>query len=113
MRYLLYFKESIQNEIDNLSEDDKMKVWLDYMVTQTALNNHQSIHKAPNDMDFDKFKSKFNKIKSAYPNLGAVTSDSDFKIKINSFEDFCTNTNPDKADNIQYWYWRFKKRIFN
>lgn len=92
-------------KIENLSFDDKIKVWLDYIATQYALkyfspeikiNNHYS----PSGGS------------SIYPNLGIYFPPINHNKKPRKFEEFCLEEDSRVAEGLKGWYWRFKDRIF-
>jgi len=87
----------------SFTEEEKLKIWLDYMVTTVALNNVPLVLPYREDRGDD-----FNN----YPALGISTFVIKFKHKVKSFEHFCSDNNELASENLYGWYWRFKDRIF-
>lgn len=86
------------------SEDDKMKIWIDYMITQVGIK--WSLHIFDNEEQFDDSYKK-------YPTLNLATKNIWSDLKIRSFDDFCAEEDDRLPCGIKGWYWRFKDRIFN
>jgi hypothetical protein len=85
------------------TEDEKLKIWLDYMVTTVALNN------VPVEINYrEGLIGDFNH----YPMFGISTFKLQTKHKIKTFESFCNDNNELASENLYGWYWRFKDRIF-
>jgi hypothetical protein len=104
------------NEINSLSFDDKIKVWLDYVVTQSCLNNIKDVLYVG--------ENKYGLINTVdFPVLGCYWGLT-HNIKILSFEEFtdlekCSVKVDYGAVGIQTnylgiydWYPKFKTRIF-
>ena len=90
------------------SEDDKMKIWIDYMVTQMGIKH--SVHIFEN---YKKYEESFNDSYKKYPTLNLATKNLWSDLKIRSFDDFCAEENSSISCGLKGWYWRFKDRIFN
>jgi hypothetical protein len=93
------------------TEDEKWKIWLDYMVTQVGLNTIPlelpMNHKKPEDRVDGK------DIVNVYPLAGFFTFKvSGPKYPIRDFDDFCNDPDSSKANTVYGWYFRFKYRIF-
>ena len=89
----------------NFTEEEKLKIWLDYVVTTVALNN------VPIEINYREEHDANPRLK-CYPNLGVSTFIVDKKFTVKRFETFCSETNELASENIHGWYWRFKDRIF-
>ena len=66
-----------------MTEDNKMKIWIHYMVKQCYLNSWLKIEN-----------------KNNLPELG-----------IRSYDDFCADLDDRKAASLSGYYWRFKNEI--
>lgn len=89
------------------SEDDKMKIWIDYMVTQVALINDFHI--------FDNYKAyeeRFDDSFKKYPILNVATKHLWKGFKVRPFDEFCAEKDDRVSCGLKGWYWRFKDRIF-
>ena len=75
--------------IDNLTFNEKMKVWIHYMVTIVSLN--AQLYYEANKRDTDIVVS-YHKVKS--------------------FDDFCAETDTGMSEGLPGHFWRFKDRIF-
>jgi hypothetical protein len=84
-----------------MTEDDKILVWLDYVVTTAVLKHDIGIGKLNHHTDLS------NKV---YKNLGVYTYPMFPNIVTKSFEDFC-NDNREIPETLNGWYCRFKGRI--
>ena len=85
-----------------MTESDKYKVWIDYMVTTVALNH--TIHEFP-------INTKGVGEAKEYPVLGVKTVQNKRKHYIKSFEEFCIGDDERVSECLVGWYWRFKDRI--
>jgi len=90
------------------SEDDKMKIWIDYMVTQMGIK--WSLHIFDN---YKAYEERFDDSYKKYPTLNLATKNLWSDLKIRSFDDFCSEENDRIPCGLKGWYWRFKDRIFN
>ena len=90
----------------NFTEEEKLKIWLDYMVTTVALNN------VPIEINY-RVEHDSDPTLKRYPSLGISTFILDKKFTVKTFENFCSETNELASENLYGWYWRFKDRIFN
>jgi len=80
-----------------MSDDDKIKVWIDYVVTQSYLNNDRDL------LDVGENKHDFiNTIH--FPVLGAYWG-LKHDIKILNFDDFV-------EFRLEEWFSKFENRIF-
>lgn len=110
--------QEYEAEVEGLSLDDKLKVWLDYMVSYVSLNHHYEIIEVTehNSHLYDKVD---------YPVLGATivkTFSDPFEIK--PFEVFTAKESnmiivdyPEVGPQKHYmgiysWYGKHKRRIF-
>ncbi len=94
-------------KVENLTENQKLKVWIDYMVTQVCLNN--TIY------EFPITARGVSDEATMYPTLGVKTVKIDKPYRIKKFDEFCAEEN--NQDNrvsecLVGWFWRFKDRIF-
>lgn len=75
--------------VDNLTFDEKMKVWIHYMVIIVALN--AELYICVNKKDED--------IKVSYH-------------RVKSFDDFCAETDDRMSEGLPGHLWRFRDEIF-
>lgn len=87
------------------TEEDKIKIWLDYMTTIVQLNNN------PLELPYKKEHELVDRF-ICYPIFGITTVVIENKHRLKSFEIFCSETNELESSNVYGWYWRFKDRIF-
>lgn len=74
---------------DNLTLEEKWKVWVHYMVGIVSLN--AELYVCTNSRDKD--------IKVSYH-------------RVKSFDDFCSETDTNMSEGLPGHFWRFKDRIF-
>lgn len=90
-----------------MEKDEKLKIYMDYVITQIALKYDLSI-------DTGEIKNEAWKF---YPILNVSTTKiNDFKnvkpISYKSFEEFSQDLNDERISGwYGGWYWRFKDRI--
>jgi hypothetical protein len=89
------------------SEDDKYKIWIDYMVTQVALRNDFAILEEYNVWE-DRCDNSFKK----YPIFNVATKQLWLDFKVKPFDSFCAEEDYREPSGLKGWYWRFKDRIF-
>lgn len=90
------------------TDDEKIRVWMHYMVTQVALNTYplelNMNHKKPED------RVGKDAIVSVYTQF--FTFNGEPKYPIRDFDSFCNDKNDLSSDTLYGWYFRFKHEIF-
>lgn len=106
----------IEEKINNLDFNSKIKLWLHYVSIQSALNNFKELIENPNPLFFENIQ---------FPVLKATFSQNKHNLKILSFDDFIDNNKNINLANypvngyqknytgIFYWYERFSNEVLN
>ena len=85
----------------NLTEEEKMTIWLEYVSSICSLNNFPleiSLHKHLDDTW------------TKYPQLGVATKLITTKHKIRDFESFSNETDSGVSEGLIGRYWRFHNK---
>lgn len=94
-------------EVLNLSFENKFKIYMHYVATQSLIINQDvEVHIFKKTDEFLN-KRKYPILK---PNVRQIKSGFTKSI-IRSFEDFCNEKDDRKSNGILGWYWRFFKEI--
>lgn len=109
------------------TEDEKIKIWIDYMVTIVALNNDLLEFPLRGIRCRDEHLYRDGRCKNGckcevkgidlsrgtnYPILGVNLQPIRTKHKIRSLEEFCNEKDDRVSEGLHGWYNRFKNRIF-
>jgi hypothetical protein len=93
----------------NFTEDEKWAIWMDYMVTQVALNNVPLEYVINPDRPYQQRVG--DKGVKVYPIMGIFTLEPQWKHPVRDFDGFCNDPDALNSNTLRGWYWRFKDRI--